>query len=541
MKWFENMKIAGKLALSFGVVLLLAAAMGAFALLSMSRMDDASDELSKNWLPSVEAAMQMRIELGEARRWELAHLLSTDAAKMSDYEQRDARTLEDFRKVQGRYAALVSSPQEKALYTTIVSLSAQFIDEHGRIIALSRAMKKDEGRALTLAKSAALMVQLSERINELVALNVAGGEKAGVTANDTYRQARLWTCVLLGVALLLGVAVAIVLARGVAGPLAQAVGVARRVAAGDLGARIDVRSNDESGQLMQGLRDMNASLHSLVGQVRGGSDAIATTSAQIAAGNQDLSSRTEQQAGSLEETASSMEELTATVRQNADNARQADTLAKAASELAVRGGAVVREVVGTMAAINASSRQIAEIISVIDGIAFQTNILALNAAVEAARAGEQGRGFAVVATEVRNLAYRSAAAAKDIKQLIDTSVGQVAAGSVQVQQAGTAMDDIVGGITRVTDIMGEISAASREQTLGIEQINEAVAQMDQVTQQNAALVEQAAAAAESMQEQARSLSELVGTFRLEPQDAGVPVHAARPAPRPAGRALLAAA
>ena len=189
MQWFNNMRIAGKLALSFGVVLLLAAAMGAFALLSMSRMDDASDELSKNWLPSVEAAMQMRIELGETRRWELAHLLSTDAAKMSDYEQRDARTLENFRKVQGRYAALVSSPQEKALYTTIVSLSAQFIDEHGRILALSRAMKKDEGRALTLAKSAALMVQLSERINELVALNVAGGEKAGAAANDTYRQA----------------------------------------------------------------------------------------------------------------------------------------------------------------------------------------------------------------------------------------------------------------------------------------------------------------------------------------------------------------
>ena len=541
MQWFNNMKIAGKLALSFGAVLLLAAAMGGFALLSMARMDNASKELSKNWLPSVNAAMQMRIELGEARRWELAHLLSSDAVRMADYEQRDARTLATFRKVQAHYAKLVSSQQEKALYMTIVGLSAQFIEEHTNIIALSRAMKKDEARELTLAKSAALMVQLSERLNELVAINVAGGDQAGAAADDTYFQALLSTCVLLAVSLVVGATVAIILARGVAGTLAQAVGVARRVAAGDLGARIDVRSSDESGQLMQALRDMNSSLHSLVGEVRSGSDAIATTSAQIAAGNQDLSSRTEQQAGSLEETASSMEQLTATVRQNADNARQADVLAKAASQLAQRGGLAVREVVSTMAAINASSRQIAEIISVIDGIAFQTNILALNAAVEAARAGEQGRGFAVVATEVRNLAHRSAAAAKDIKQLIDTSVGQVSVGSTQVQQAGVAMDDIVTGIGRVTDIMGEIGAASREQTLGIEQINEAVTQMDQVTQQNAALVEQAAAAAESMREQARSLSELVATFRLEPQHAGILADAARPAPRITGHALLAAA
>jgi methyl-accepting chemotaxis protein len=315
--------------------------------------------------------------------------------------------------------------------------------------------------------------------------------------------------------------------------------VARRVAGGDLTAHIVVQSQDETGQLMQALKDMNVSLQNLVGQVRSGTDTIATASSQIAAGNQDLSSRTEEQASSLEETASSMEELTSTVKQNADNARQANTMAQTSSSIATEGGKVVSEVVGTMASINESSRKIVDIIAVIDGIAFQTNILALNAAVEAARAGEQGRGFAVVATEVRNLAQRSAAAAKDIKVLIGDSVEKVEAGSKLVDQAGRTMDDIVASITRVTDIMSEITAASSEQSAGIEQVNQAIAQMDQVTQQNAALVEEAAAAAESMQEQAASLSEVVSIFKLDTASAAAsrpraPVKAAKvavPAPR----------
>ena len=266
---------------------------------------------------------------------------------------------------------------------------------------------------------------------------------------------------------------------------------------------------------MQALQEMNHSLVGMVGQVRSGTDTIATASSQIAAGNMDLSSRTEQQASSLEETAASMEELTTTVKQNADNARQANQLAAAASAVAVKGGAVVSQVVDTMASINDSSKKIVDIISVIDGIAFQTNILALNAAVEAARAGEQGRGFAVVATEVRNLAQRSAAAAKEIKTLIGDSVDKVAAGSKLVGEAGNTMDEVVASVRRVTDIMGEITAASVEQSAGIEQVNQAIAQMDEVTQQNAALVEEAAAAAHSLQDQAGSLAQVVGVFRLD--------------------------
>ena len=301
--------------------------------------------------------------------------------------------------------------------------------------------------------------------------------------------------------------------KSIGGEPEYAAGIASGIAAGDLTMEVQTRPDDKTSLLfaMQSMRD---SLAQVVGQVRQGTDSMATATGQIAAGNQDLSSRTEQQASSLEETAASMEELTSTVKQNADNARQANQLALSASEVAVRGGSVVAQVVDTMDAINGSSRKIVDIIGVIDSIAFQTNILALNAAVEAARAGEQGRGFAVVASEVRTLAQRSAAAAKEIKGLIDDSVNKVKQGSLQVGEAGKTMDEIVSSVRRVTDIMGEIAAASQEQTSGIEQVNQAVAQMDQVTQQNAALVEQAAAAADALQGQASHLSQVVSVFKL---------------------------
>ncbi len=336
-------------------------------------------------------------------------------------------------------------------------------------------------------------------------------------------QSRYAASVWLSGGLLLAALVLSVVARGVLGrtlvrPLERAIHVFERMAAGDLATRMDVPTRagrrDETARLMHAVASMQSSLQKMVGQVRTGSDSIASATKQIAAGNADLSQRTEQQASSLEETASSMEELTSIVKQNADNARQASTLAVNASDVAVKGGEVVGRVVETMAGINGSSKKIADIIGVIEGIAFQTNILALNAAVEAARAGEQGRGFAVVAGEVRSLAQRSAGAAKEIKELISDSVGRVENGTTLVAEAGTVIDEVVVAVKRVTDIMGEISAASDEQSSGIEQVNQAVNQMDEVTQQNAALVEQAAAAAESLEAQAEALRQAVSAFRV---------------------------
>ena len=334
------------------------------------------------------------------------------------------------------------------------------------------------------------------------------------------------------------------ISSGIVRPLRHAVKVARKVAGGDLSGNIRVESADEVGQLLQALKEMNASLINIVGEVRGGTHDIAGASGDIAAGNRDLSQRTQAQASSLEQTAASMEELTGTVKQNADNARQANQLAQSAAEVAGKGGTVVAQVVETMSSINASSKKIVDIIGVIDAIAFQTNILALNAAVEAARAGEQGRGFAVVASEVRNLAQRSAGAAKEIKQLIGDSVERVDAGARLVDTAGATMREIVASVHRVTDIMGEISLASGEQLSGIEQVNAAIVQMEHVTQENAALVEQASMAANGMQQRASELSGTVSIFKLG-HEAGVatghaPGRSAAPAPAAAAISLAAA-
>jgi methyl-accepting chemotaxis protein len=532
MKWFVDLKIASKLILSFGAVLALTALLGVSGLVFIGQVHQASADLSENWMPSVQAVMTLRTDIGELRQVQLEHLLSSDEAAMATHEKRGTDLLAAYKRDNDVYAKLVSSPEEKAAYDQFLAASAAFADEYGKILSLSRQQKKDEARALAGGQAAALMTQLSELANKLVAINVDGGAGATKAAQRAYDSARLLSVGLLIGIVLIGLLLATWVARTVSRPLTIAVGIARQVAAGDLSANIDATSGDETGELMRALRDMSASLSDLVGRVRGGTDTIATASGQIAAGNQDLSSRTEQQASSLEETASSMEQLTSTVKQNADNARQADTLARSACAIAVKGGAVVGQVVGTMASINESSKKIVDIISVIDGIAFQTNILALNAAVEAARAGEEGRGFAVVASEVRNLAQRSASAAKDIKELINDSVEKVAAGSDLVNQAGATMDEIVASISHVTDIMGEITAASNEQSIGIEQVNQAIAQMDQVTQQNAALVEEAAAAAESMQDQAMTLTQVVSVFQLG-HGAARPVAPSRPAPTPA--------
>ena len=365
--------------------------------------------------------------------------------------------------------------------------------------------------AVLLCLSAALSLWLLGQLGQLHAVTAGAAQKLSVARTGT------WLC-LAGIGLA-AATLALWLQAEIARPVREAAAMARKVAAGDLSSR-GAAGTGETGALLQTMQEMNDKLVAMIIKVRAGTDSIASSAGEIASGSRDLSSRTEQQSASLEETAASMEQLTATVRQNAEHAHQASQLALSASEVAVKGGAVVAEVVGTMASINDSSQRIADIINVIDGIAFQTNILALNAAVEAARAGEQGRGFAVVAAEVRNLAQRSAAAAQEIKLLIDDSVDKVNGGTLLAYKAGKTMHDVVRSVKRVTGIIGEIADASAEQTVGIEQVNQAIAAMDQATQHNAGLVERAAAAAASMRDQAGSLSRATAAFVLGPGHAG---------------------
>lgn len=382
-----------------------------------------------------------------------------------------------------------------------------------KTFAMANEGKVDEARSYLLSNiSAGKRVKAAFKAHD--EHNIVIAKQAAADANSILGQAKM-QALLIALAVIAGVGfMGLTITRKLINSLGEAIKISTRVASDDLPCRIEVTSQDEFGQLMQSLKDMNDSLVNIVGQVRVGTDTITTAAAEIASGNMELSSRTESQASSLEETAASMEQLTSTVKHNAENAQMANKLAVTASEVAVRGGDEVTTVVQTMGTINDSAKKIVDIISVIDGIAFQTNILALNAAVEAARAGEQGRGFAVVASEVRNLAQRSAAAAKEIKELIGTSVENVEAGSRLVNQAGITMAEVVNSIRQVTDVMTEITAASREQSQGINQVNQAVIDMDSVTQQNAALVEEAAAAAAAMQDQASRLTEVVRVFKL---------------------------
>src|SRR5471030_958334 len=378
-----------------------------------------------------------------------------------------------------------------------------------------------EGAAKVIAnRLRPLNIQTLAQINKLVDMQDSAARDVMAGSVNSDRKLMLLLLGLCALAVAIGVVFAMVITRSITVPLSGAVEVAQKVAAGELTSQVVVEGKDETSKLLQALQEMTASLANTVGDVRMGTELITKASEEIASGNADLSSRTESQASSLEETASSMEELTSTVKQNADNARQANQLAVSASSVAAKGGNVVSQVVDTMGAIKGSSRKIVDIIGVIDGIAFQTNILALNAAVEAARAGEQGRGFAVVASEVRNLAKRSASAAKEIKELIGDSVNKVSAGSKQVTHAGETMEDIVQAITHVTDIMGEIASASDEQGKGIQQIGQAVTEMDSVTQQNSALVQESASASASLEEQARNLTEIVAVFQLAEDTVG---------------------
>ena len=415
-----------------------------------------------------------------------------------------------------RYRALPTPADERKLADEAQGLREAFLRDGAQVL-MQAVQAHDEARInkTVMDVMPALYRPLGDKVAALNRLQMDVAKTSYEASQaEQHNLSALTTGLLLG-GILVGGLLTWALRRSITLPLMRAIETAEHITQGDLTHTIQVDRADETGRLLRALQRMQDSLQKMVGQVRSGSDSIASATQQIAAGNADLSQRTEQQASALEETASSMEELTSIVRQNADNARQASTLAGNASDIAVKGGEVVGRVVDTMAGINASSKKIADIIGVIEGIAFQTNILALNAAVEAARAGEQGRGFAVVAGEVRSLAQRSATAAKEIKELISDSVGRVENGTTLVAEAGSVIDEVVVAVKRVTDIMGEISSASDEQSAGIEQVNRAVTQMDEGTQQNAALVEQAAAAAMSLQEQASGLRQAVEAFRTQ--------------------------
>jgi methyl-accepting chemotaxis protein len=512
----KNWKIGTRLGTGFALVLALAAVIAAIGVMGLQRVGDGTERMAQRSLAKERLAATWLQATSNNSVRTFALVKSNDAAVQAYLQENIGRTSKLISETQKKLEAMLETPEEEALSADIKRRRTAYIDLRNAILKLKAEGKQDEAGQITDSRLVPMLSGYDGSIQAMLAHQQSEIDRTAAGIDALYRSGRIGLISLTLAALALGGALAWWLTRGITRPLGRALGVAQAVAAGDLTQEADVDSTDEVGQLLQALNEMNRNLAKIVGEVRHGTDTMATASSQIASGNQDLSSRTEQQASSLEETAASMEELTSTVKQNADNARQANQLAASASEVAVRGGTAVSQVVDTMGSINASSRKIVDIISVIDGIAFQTNILALNAAVEAARAGEQGRGFAVVASEVRSLAQRSAAAAKEIKVLIDDSVGKVGAGSQQVAEAGRTMEEIVASVRRVTDIMGEIASASQEQTSGIEQINQAITQMDQVTQQNAALVEEAAAAAASLQDQAGSLSQSVSVFRLAP-------------------------
>ena len=510
----KNANIGKKVTLAFGVVLAVSAATTGVSLWQLDKVTESTKALME--VPLVKERLVSdwyRTIYGGSRRT-LAIAKSSDATLVNFFAEDSAKGSKEAGELLKQVQALLTSENETRLLKEISAARDFYIVQNAAVTKAKEAGDATEANRVLDEKFIPASVKYQALLRDLMEM-----QRKEIDSNAAHIAEASATSVRLQLALtvfltLLVVACAMLLKRSIVRPLSAAIDVARRVAKGDLGTEVKVTSTDEAGQLLAAMRDMTGSLRGLVDNVMRSGAAIDTASGELARGNQDLSSRTEQQASSLEETASSMEELTSTVRQNADNARQGNQLALSASAVASKGGVVVAQVVGTMGAINASSHKIVDIISVIDGIAFQTNILALNAAVEAARAGDQGRGFAVVASEVRSLAQRSAAAAKEIKSLIDDSVRNVEAGSKLVGEAGATMDDVVTSVRRVTDIMGEIASASVEQSAGIEQVNQAIAQMDQVTQQNAALVEEAAAAAESLQSQAGALAEAVSQFQM---------------------------
>jgi len=515
MKMLNNLRISSRLTLCFSIVLLLAIVSTSLALINGNRNAEATrlmmenplakERLISDWYVLTYSAIVRTTMIARSTDEKLATTFATDIADSVTQGTEKIKAVE----------SQLSSEEEKALFKNIIDLRAKY--QAAKVLVMRSRESGDAAAGVRAFQEVFVPAakNYQDKVKDLLTMQRQTIDQMAQAIDKNHtRSAQL--SILLG-ALLVGISVLVVLwmSRSITRPLGQALHVARMVASGDLTAEIDQSSKDEIGELMRALDDMNNALRKIVGEVQHGTHVITTAAGEIASGNLDLSARTEQQAGSLEETAASIEQLSATVKQNADNAKQANQLALDASDVAVKGSGMVSQVVDTMGEINTSSKKIVDIISVIDGIAFQTNILALNAAVEAARAGEQGRGFAVVASEVRSLAQRSAAAAKEIKTLINNSVEKVDFGAGLVDRAGATMNEMVASVKRVTDIMAEISVASQEQSAGIEQINKAITEMDTTTQRNAALVEEAAASSQLLEDQAEKLARVGKQFKMD--------------------------
>jgi len=532
----NNIKIGSRLGMGFALIVVLLIAIAGISINRVAVVNEASTIITQDKYPKIEILNKVESNLNKIVRSAAYSVMTNDPVQAKKELDRLAQSSKEITSLLADLEKRINTASGKEMFKKLQDARAPYLNATMHFTKLVEDGKKEEAKNAILTEIRPAQNAYFDALESMISYQADLMKKADKEADEIYNMVRTLMISLSTIAAVLASLIALFISRSITRPLNEALKVAQTVAAGDLTSRIVVNGRDETGQLLQALKEMNDNLVKMVGQIRTGSDTIATASAQIASGNLDLSSRTEEQASSLEETASSMEELTSTVKQNAENAKQANQLAITASEVAVKGGEVVSQVVDTMEAINGSSKKIVDIISVIDGIAFQTNILALNAAVEAARAGEQGRGFAVVASEVRNLAQRSASAAKEIKGLIDDSVGKVESGSKLVGEAGETMQEVVASIRRVNDIMGEITAASAEQSAGIEQVNQAVVQMDTVTQQNAALVEESAAAAESLQGQAKEMVQLVSVFKTGSQPAApiAVTSSAKSAAKPAG-------
>ena len=520
MAFLNNLKVGTRLALGFALVLVLLIAVTVVGILRMAQIQDRLDKVVSVSNVSTGLVIEMRNNVSDRIASLRVLTLMTDPADMEPEMVKFKEQTRKYEEAQKKLSALFAahaSDKEKALLAQIKESEGLAMPAIAKASELYLSNNAMDATRVMIREVRPVQKKWTDALDQLAALEEKQNAQSKADAESEFVNARNFMIGMLVAAVAMGIAAAWVISRSLrkqlGGEPAYTAQIAASIAHGDLAVAIETEESDR-GSLLVEMKEMRNSLVGIVQQVRRGTETIGTASREIAAGNIDLSSRTELQASSLEKTASAMEELTSTVKQNADNARQANALAATASDVARKGGEVVSQVVGTMGEINSSASKISDIIGVIDGIAFQTNILALNAAVEAARAGEQGRGFAVVASEVRNLAQRSAAAAKEIKTLIGDSVEKVERGSKLVGQAGVTMDEVVTSVKRVTDIMSEIANASAEQSAGIEQVNLSIIEMDSMTQQNAALVEEAAAAAQSLQDQAGELARVVSIFKL---------------------------